>query len=91
MNNANITANSSLLDDPCHHTLQSTEFRHISSIWRHFITTCRQLIYLSIIEFLIHIHCIYQLLNDMGEKSPDNPTDQELPATGEKEGKKKAA
>jgi hypothetical protein len=67
------------------------EFRHIPSIWRHFITTYRQLIYLSIIEFLIHIHCIYQLLNDMGEKSPDNPTDQELPATGEKEGEKKAA
>jgi hypothetical protein len=39
----------------------------------------------------MHIHCIYQLLNEIGEKSPDNPTDQELPATGEKEDEKKAA
>jgi hypothetical protein len=31
------------------------------------------------------------LLNEIGEKSPDNPSDRESPATGEKQGEKKAA
>jgi hypothetical protein len=31
------------------------------------------------------------LLNKIGEKTPDNSSDRELPATGENQGEKKAA
>jgi hypothetical protein len=34
---------------------------------------------------------IDKLLNEIGEKSPGNLSNRELPATGEKEGEKKAA
>jgi hypothetical protein len=40
---------------------------------------------------LIDHHVIDQLLNEIGEKTPDNSSDHELPATGEKQGEKKAA
>jgi hypothetical protein len=40
---------------------------------------------------LIHHLVIDQLLNEIGEKSPGNPSNRELPATGENEGEKKAA
>ncbi|MCS0614398.1 hypothetical protein NX783_16780 [Massilia kyonggiensis] len=34
---------------------------------------------------------IYQLLNEIGKKWPDNSSDHELPAMGESRGEKKAA
>jgi hypothetical protein len=40
---------------------------------------------------LIRNDFIDQLLNEIGEKSPDNPSDHELPEKGEKQGEKKAA
>ena len=43
------------------------------------------------IDFLIDHHGIDQLLNEIGEKTPDNSSDHELPAAGKSKGEKKAA